>query len=274
MSVKTLERLKNVWMLDPSKEDEFESLEDTQVLKEGLKLRYFFQTHLRPQPFWGNIENPKVIVLGLNPSYDPMDDELDEESIKDDLMRNINEPKFRYNWFNHNVRNGGKLTSGYKFWTQTLGRLLTDEKLKCTEDQIYRMVGFFNFIGYHRSPFNPIQKKCFNNKDQILPTQKALYDHLKSIITNDTYIVLIWGYDYWKSTELFTHKAFDRSKLLIVNRNVGTNHVITNAHFHESKSPEKLDFSACLFEENKTSEEIHKSYEDYYFDLSKIIQSK
>lgn len=274
MSDKTLKELKQVWKLDMSKSDEFESFEDTQVLKDGLKLRYFFQTHLRPQPFWGNIENPKVIVLGLNPSYDPISDELDEDRIKDDLMSNINEPMFRFNWFKHKYNKSNILTSGYKFWTQTLGELLTSKTWKCTGNQIYNSVGFFNYIGYHRSPFSPIQKKCFKNKDKMLPTQKALFDHLKSIITKDTYIVLIWGYDYWKSTGLFEHETFDRSKLLIVNRNVGTNHVITKAGSHESETPDKLDFSAYLYQDNKTKKDRETGYGNFYQKLSIIIQSE
>ena len=276
MSQSTLIQLKDAWRMDKEQINKgiFESVLDSNVLKSNLKLSYFFQTHLLPQPFWGNIVNPKIVVLGLNPSYDPVNDENDEFDIKGDLVKNLSDYDFSFNWFNHKTNNYNESTSGFKFWSETLGELHHgSQELYCDEKSIFESTGFFNLYGYHKSPFKEIQQKCYKETygDKYLPTQRLLFNHLKSIISKDTYVIVIWGYQYWEDTGLLSEHNIDTSKLLIVNRNQGNNNIITNAHKSKYQEKSYKDFSSNMINLGGTIINSKDVYDKYYQEIAAII---
>jgi hypothetical protein len=276
MEKSSLKELKDAWKMNIEQKniDIFESELDMKVLKSNLKLSYFFQTHLLPQPFWGNIANPKIVVLGLNPSYDPVNDEQDEFELMGDLVKNLNDYDFSFNWFNHK-KNNSELTSGFKFWSETLGEFHHGSKdPNCVEQSIFENVGFFNLYGYHKSPFKEIQQKCFRPtyKGKYLPTQKALFTHLKTIISKDTYVIVIWGYQYWKDTGVLSEVYIDTSKLLIVNRNKGNNHIITNVHKYKYQDKPYKDFSSSLINSSSKASDIKNVYCNFYNKILGVIR--
>lgn len=276
MSQSTLIQLKDAWRMDKEQINKgiFESVLDSNVLKSNLKLSYFFQTHLLPQPFWGNIINPRIVVLGLNPSYDPVNDEQDELILKNGLDRNLNDYNFKFNWFDYKKTINNDVTSGFKFWSQTLGELHHgNDNLYCDEKRIFDKVGFFNLYGYHKSPFKEIQQKCFKEtcNDKYLPTQIALFNHLKSIISKDTHVIVIWGHQYWEDTGLLSEHNIDTSKLLIVNRNQGNNNIITNAHKSKYQEKSYKDFSSNMINLGGTIINSKDVYDKYYQEIAAII---
>lgn len=213
------EQLKIVWTLKPG---EKVSQKDFAAIHPKLSLQYFFQTHLMPQPWWGNIEDPDIIFLALNPSYDPVIDDEDELAIESDLKENLVSKSF--NWFQHKeiIDSGNKKrkTSGYQWWKATLGDLYKQDDLN-TEMKIYHKIGFFQLCGYHSKSYFKLTRKCLLGKKNLLPTQETIVEYINELIKKrDRYIVLIWGEKHWKNANL----DFKTSKLVKLKGDLDMNH--------------------------------------------------
>lgn len=218
-----LEDLLKTWKLksfDMNSTNKY-SVQDGDQLNEQLNLSYFYQTHLLPQPWWGNIIDPKIIVLALNPSYDPINDENDEKVIRDSLIKALKGSQ-SFSWLNKLQNEKQTETSGYKFWSKSLGSLLEG----INEEQIIEKIGFFNFVGYHSNPFKQIPKRCFKSKSGNLVTTEKLIRYLNLIKEHADYVIVLWGYDYWKNANL----EVEKEKLVIVNKYRGRNHIITDIY--------------------------------------------
>jgi hypothetical protein len=269
---------------------------------ENLKLSYFYQTHVLPHPWWGNINNPKVIVLGLNPSYDPINDEMDDKlpGVYDALLNNKDKNKKPINWLNlsHTITS--------QWWKETLGSLITS----VGKESIYKNVGFFNLCGYHRDSYKNVQQKClikkesmnnelkeFVNKfdfisqslsdkiprynDKYLPTQNAIILHINKLIRSSEvkYIILLWGYNEWFYAGINLKDSKISKKLLIVNKYNSSNHCITNTHLSYKQNnknvTDKKDFIDYLsnYQNNKEDKEIiDKEYDNLYKNIEKVIK--
>lgn len=285
-----------------SKLDEAALLEDEEKnLK--LKLSYFYPTHVLPHPWWGNVENPEIIVLAKNPSYAPIDDEKDEldKEFKDDLMENIKNKDKSLNLFKFIN------TETFKWWKETIGELYKEGD---DDHSFIKKVGFFNLCGYHSEEFKQIKKlkeknqilKDENFKDffkrfkllnetnkfiykynyKYLPTQNAVGLHVQKLINNPStkYIIVIWGYDKWVDLGVDFSNAKD--KLLIVNKYNYRNRIITSAHKITNRRLKQDITDFCddikiktdLEKENKAREiqkKLDEKYSSLYEDIRKVI---
>ena len=152
-----------------------------------------------PQPFWGNIKNPKVIVLTLNPGYYSKEDYETNERYKQDFINNLKQTP-SLNWFN--LEKG----KDYKWWFNTIKDLL-DENI--TIENIASKIGFFEFSGYHSKSFKSkayntikeINKHEFGIESGILPTQNMMFDLIEALINQDSnkkpLVAIIWGQRFW-----------------------------------------------------------------------------
>ena len=158
-----------------------------------------FRFDFIPQPFWGNILTPKVIILTLNPGYYSERDYQTNELYKQEFIDNLSQ-RPSLNWFNL------KDTKDYRWWHNAIKDLL-DENI--TEKDIYEKVGFFEFIGYHSKSF---PSKLYNsyidlNIEEfgaikgILPSQKALFKHIDNLLNQEEnerpLVAIIWGQKFW-----------------------------------------------------------------------------
>jgi hypothetical protein len=213
-------KLREVWTL---KHDEHISARDSTAIDPLLKLDYFYQTHLLPQPWWGNIEDPEVIFLALNPSYDPVIDDEDESHIESSLKENLTSKTI--NWFEHKeikTRNEQtRKTSNFEWWEKTL-KGLYNAGIPNDEEKIYNKVGFFQLCGYHSRNYNEMTKICFKEGYDILPTQKAVVEYVKYLISSDKspYVVVIWGEKKWEEAGV----EFNPQKLVVLNKVFHYNH--------------------------------------------------
>lgn len=306
MSIKTKETIESIDTLDLLYDSwDFDiqnrvSNKDSSVLYENkredikLNLSYFYQTHLLPQPWWGNIIDPKVIVLALNPSYDPINDEKDERipGVIESLNNNLISGQHTMNWFKFQD------AEATKWWMRTLG----DSYNKNDLDLIYKNVGFFNFCGYHRDSFKNVTQKCLIKKpsfskglrnfvdtfddivrnlsdknipfynDKYLPTQNAIVLHINKLIRSSKTknIVVIWGYKEWVNAGVKFIETGVTDKLLIVNKYSQTNHNIKNVFKENDEKktckPEMKDFidiKICDVDISNKYEYIKKEYEDF-----------
>lgn len=204
--------------------------------EEKLSLSYFYQTHVMPQPFFGNIENPEIVVLAKNPTYNPKYEIKESEEF-----RNISESKedkenIHNLWFELSDLEEEKCTK--KWWYETFEGFFNKDNYNEFKN-ILKHVGIFNLCGYHSRTYNNFPSYYLKNKKK-LPTQICLRDYLEQLVTKTEvkYIILIWGKEEWES--LMGKKFFDdfSDKLLIVNKENKTNHKIINAP--HSKIKEEL----------------------------------
>jgi hypothetical protein len=305
IKIDTIDLLYESWDFDidnkVSKKDAVVLYYHKELGKENLKLSYFYQTHVLPHPWWGNINNPKVIVLGLNPSYDPINDEMDDKlpGVYDALLNNIDKNKNPINWLNFSHA----ITS--QWWKETLGSLITS----VGKESIYKNVGFFNLCGYHRDSYKNVQQKClikkenmnhdlkeFVNKfdfisqslsdqipiynDKYLPTQNAIILHINKLIRSSEvkHVILLWGHKEWVDAGINLRDSEISKKLLIVNKYNPSNHCITNTYLLDKKYYEKVskkkDFFDYLssYQNNKDDEKIKAEYKKLFENIEKVIK--
>ena len=156
-----------------------------------------FRFDFLPQPWWGNIKNPTVIVLALNPGIDKAEKE-DEEEHKDKILLNL-KGQDTINW----IAEGN--SSGHKWWKNTFKEIIKTGLIE--HDAIYKKIGVFELIGYHSEKFNSgayetleqmLQAKL-GVKSGLLPTQKAMFSHLSYLIkVVKPVVVIIWGQKFWR----------------------------------------------------------------------------
>ena len=163
-----------------------------------------------PQPYWGNIKNPKIIVLTLNPGFYREEDFRTNEKHKQTFLNNLKQNP-SLNWLNFEE---GK---DRKWWFNTIKDLL-DENISIND--IYRKIGFFEFNGYHSKSFKSktyntikeLNKYEFGIKSGILPTQKAMFDYIDSLLNQESskkpLVAIIWGQRFWVQA-LPILKSFD-----------------------------------------------------------------
>ncbi|MGI6781379.1 MAG: hypothetical protein ACOX56_00865 [Acholeplasmataceae bacterium] len=190
-----------------------------------LKISNFYPTHLWPHPWWGNIENPKVIVLALNPSYDPIDDEKDDIVLGGLYKKAFDDPV-------QNKINLFAFKSNSTDWWRN--KVFAEEGKEVNPDKIIKNVGVFQILGYRSLSYFKIPKKALKTEEKLkkddsfkefidkfqniceslklknkyndnyLPTQNAMRLHVQSLINEDKdrYVVIVWGKGHWKQLRL------------------------------------------------------------------------
>lgn len=210
----TLSELYKVWN-EFSKEYPNMAQEDYDCIKKGGipefpkgdKNHIGFNFNYLPQPWWGNIKNPNMIVLVLNPRINskPLHDNKNKEE-QDDIdyrsqIKNITSDSI--NWLNFEKSDSGI------WWRQTFDDILKQTKTKISENDINEKVGCFELFGYHSN--NAFSNGNYNTNEKLikgefgidetkmLPTQKAVVKHIQSLLEDeDRLLVIIWGQKYWK----------------------------------------------------------------------------
>lgn len=88
-----------------------------------------------PQPWWGNINNPKILVLGKNPSYTEKDEEEESEKFGDKLRANLESKTI--NWLdekNRKYENKDKFYCTFRFWKQVLNYIISPNYVELMEE--------------------------------------------------------------------------------------------------------------------------------------------
>lgn len=158
--------------------------------------------NLVPKPWWGNIENPEVIILLLNPGFTKDDDEdkkilsdhnFEENNahLKEEMINNLKQSNNNINWFDDKWKKAGS----YHWWKPRLKEIAGELKADDPYNYIYNNIGFFEFFGYHSKSFD----LSFLKNDEFLPTQKAMFEYLNKLIkVNNPLVVIVWGQKKWQ----------------------------------------------------------------------------
>lgn len=164
-----------------------------------------FNFNLKPFPWWGNITNPKIIVLALNPKYEK------DEKDKHEQNKHKENHSFEKNLANNptidwlDFKEKEELTVSQKWWKRTFDDIIEIlNKKNKSKDLIYKKIGIFELYGYYSKSFS--DKGCIERVNLnefgsavILPTQAALFKHLNFLMKQDCppLLVIIWGQKYW-----------------------------------------------------------------------------
>lgn len=200
--MKTLRKLINIWS-DITVEEPYIAKEDKKVIDPSFitvkrtEDVTAFRFDFLPQPWWGNIINPKVIVLALNPGIDKTEKE-DEKKYRDEILLNLS-GQDTINWMSEGS------SSGHKWWKDTFKEII--QKGSIDQNIIYKKVGIFELIGYHSKKFDSGNYETLEKmleaklgvKTGLLPTQNAMFNHLSYLIKKyKPVVVIIWGQKYWR----------------------------------------------------------------------------
>ncbi len=192
------EKLKNIWKLSYDC-NKYVADCDTKCLKKNdefdLQLSYFYRTHVLPLPFMGKINEPNVLILALNPSYDPMNDEKDTFQVRNynkknsiDYIDNLFEFDLINNNDERNVNIIGEYT--YSWWRKVFDN---------AKPKINSEIGIFNLCGYHSTSYKTIPCKCLEKGKYLqsqIDTCKIIYDIICNPKTE--LVIIVWGQKEWE----------------------------------------------------------------------------
>lgn len=185
------EELIDIWKFNTS-ENEYISINDDKCFKRNdvLKLSYFYRTHVLPLPFIGEVEKPDILILALNPSYDPINDEADTIEVdKENYISNL----FDVNFFS-NIEDSKKIIgeNTFKWWKNNVFKNIANIKEDIS-------IGIFNLCGYHTRQYETIPKELLDSIS-YLPTQGKTINIVKYLINNNIVklVFIVWGKNEWK----------------------------------------------------------------------------
>lgn len=167
-------------------------------------------TGLVPHLWWGEIDNPKIVVLAKNPHYDISDvyESQNEELRKiflENLLREENDKKIINALFSKN--SVLSITTTANWWHEVF--IEVNNKKAIFDDDFLEKnsIGIFNLFGYSSKSFPYSVNKC----NEIFNEDYKKY--IKEKIIKADYIFVIWGKKYWDKLGVFEN--IDGNKILV-----------------------------------------------------------
>ena len=174
-----------------------------------IELSNMYASKCIPHFFWGNIIDPKIIILGNNPSYSSLFDEVELNLYGKDLIDTYNNYSkdnlinFFHNTYNIRENDYYKETpnlykdklpskcglrgnrSTYEWWHN-----VTKDDLELTKAFQKNEVAVFNLVGYHSYAYKSIKEKALlKDKESIIKyaNKKGLNDDALKKLLSDKY---------------------------------------------------------------------------------------
>ena len=204
--------------------------------KSGKDEDYKYHLEVLPQPYFGNIIKPKVLILGKNPSYE------DGTHNKEYFNNNDNTDTIAFNKSNKTLKDYIYNLKNVDFfkpenddnkyfvncaWHWWYKKVFGENN---NFDNFNDNVGIINLCPYHSKRYNEIKANQFTERENALRTQ------IKSILSDRCeLIIIVWGYNVWKK---FMNSDNELSDLF-----TNTNKIILN----QLKNPTK---KGCLYGQN------------------------
>jgi len=193
----TIKLLEESWKGLLEKKGNYYSEKDRQALKskrdKNLELSYFYPTHVLPHPWWGNIHNPRVLVLALNPSYAPLRDEMDEYlpcvreewengiinvSDKTNMIKILDHQTYNQKWWDSETddEQSKEITWAAKWWhkvfngdenNKPLIELFDGKKA----DIFYQNIVAFNLLGYHSREYKDLPNNILRDRNDKIESE-------------------------------------------------------------------------------------------------------
>jgi len=166
--------------------------------KQKYKDDYEYHCNVLPQPFFGNIINPEILIIANNPSYAKYDDEYDTKLFlsKNELNEYIEILK-RVNFFDTFNDDNRYFYNTWNWWHRKVtGNLAINSKDKKGK------VGIINLCGYHSKYFNEEHYKNFPSFNE------EILDNLIKIgeKKNKKFVIIF----VWKGTQEILEKKYKK----------------------------------------------------------------
>lgn len=222
------------YYFENDKEAVDEYMADVSKLKN--KDDYYFHLEVLPQPYFGEIENPYILILANNPSYVEGDDEFD----RDLYLRHKQLPEYldtlkKVNFLDYERIENKYFFNTWQWWHKNVFGNIT---LKDKSNKI----GIINLCGYHSKQFN-------SNKSSNL-----MVNNLKDVITQAKVIVFVWKSTYDIITKEYPEELKNKPFIILTKGN----------QFGKTNTLEKV-----LFDDN-----ISKRYNESYEEDAKMFLKK
>jgi len=227
------ENLQVSWELDDTIDSCFISKEDKEIF-DKYHLYNKFKLHLHPHPWYGNIKDPEIVVLAINPSYARNSDELDSEVYKEIFISNLqmfnkNRGAYLFNEEINGINNiPFKYSSVSEWWEKVFEEIVTDENGNLKDNDFLnsfnKKVGIFNLIGYHSA--NSTNLNCNGIKE--LNTVKNTVKYIEKLMNDeDKIFIFVWGKALWE--KIGKLKIPEDTKCFVINDGNYRNKYIKNA---------------------------------------------
>lgn len=140
-----------------------------------------------PQPFWGNVTNPKIIILYKNPNI-----EMNgiDETYKQALIENCHLGNFDF-FEKENQEFKWENNRDFSYW-QKHYPFMRDNKDK--EDQVSQLIGEFEYFPYNSSLYKHHTQKEYKGH---LPSQKIVFEHISSLLKDKPLVIIARGVSLW-----------------------------------------------------------------------------
>lgn len=189
-----------------------------------------FELTVLPHQWWGNIVNPKVVILAINPHYGAGEDELDS-MVFEDLIKNnhilVNDcGQFLFDDSKGKCDIPFIYSSVSRWWMKVFKGIIPDvleKNLSAKDKEILKLfnenIGIFNLVGYQSVNANNIPKIECKSEENVL----NYVNQLASEKNSGRIFIFVWGRDKW--IDAFSRYGLECNitKYIEVNRNDSIN---------------------------------------------------
>ena len=190
---------------------DYEAMNNNESVKKMANKNFTFENVL-PEPWWGNIKNPNVIILGRCPKYMEKSDEKEYEEFKKKLSSN--QMLTEINWLDNIDK---EYNYSGKWWkNNVLSKFYDDSKKinKETDNYLYKNIGYFNLVGYHATTGTYLRKTIYKGKNAI-PSVQAIVKYVNEIIKNyKPLVIFMWKKNKGEWIESGLDKSVENAKCL------------------------------------------------------------
>lgn len=179
--------VENPWLALPSRKP-YVLVQDKQTIMDFNKQRcgskHEIHVELIPEPFSGN-PNAKIVILQLNPGYDPGDHRFHSSNsvFRASLRHNLEHAEQEYPF--HLLNPKFSAAPGYQYWEQKLRHLIETYGLKRIANEVFCV----QFFPYHSKEYKGIGR--------ILESQRYNFHLVRRAIKNRAVIILMRSKDRW-----------------------------------------------------------------------------
>lgn len=161
---------------------------------------YKIHTQIMPSPFMGDVYNASVVILMLNPGYDPKEDIISDE----DGLNYYNRYK---DWWKKEIQHihtkpnlpffalDEQYSKSSDYWVKKLKPLTSIS----TNEKVARDICTIQFFSYHSQKYKSIHKKLIKEAgfDNYLPSQKYNFQLVKDAISRNAIIIIARSKKIW-----------------------------------------------------------------------------
>lgn len=161
-----------------------------------------------PEPFIGNLENPGLILLSLNPGCSDhkkvrklhSSNQEFREAVRRNLIHDYTECPFYY------LDNKFEKTKGFKWWNKNLKGLIDGVKntagIKDQDEARHKLGKKLAVIEYF-----PYASKRYKSLSDIIPSQEYSFKQAKNMLNKNVPIIIIRAKSKWLEILKPTYKA-------------------------------------------------------------------